>query len=153
MRSGQSPLLQVVEGVAAVRHRLGPESFERQQLRHHLPQVGVVFDNEDGAVPGEAWTALDAGVQSVELASLATPRDCHSQSIRSRAATSPSCDAMIRREALDSNSATATAQRSAGWPDSRAPRTAALDAIDEVRSEGWLGVATAACDPDDGGLD
>jgi hypothetical protein len=41
------------EGGAA---KVGRPSFERQQFRHHLTQVGVVFDDQNRAVTGEAWT-------------------------------------------------------------------------------------------------
>jgi acylphosphatase len=37
---------QVVEGVAAIGHGGGIEPFESQQLRHHVAQVRIVFDDE-----------------------------------------------------------------------------------------------------------
>ena len=42
--------LQILEGIAAIGHGLGPEAFEGEQLGHHVAQVGVVFDDQDGAV-------------------------------------------------------------------------------------------------------
>src|SRR6185295_4761957 len=42
--------VEVVERLPAVRDRGRVVAFERQQLSHHLAQVLVVFDDEDGAV-------------------------------------------------------------------------------------------------------
>ncbi len=42
-------LVQVFEGLTAVGNCFDLVPFERQQLRHHLTQICIVFDNEDGA--------------------------------------------------------------------------------------------------------
>ena len=121
---GAVTFFKVVEGVAAVRDCFGPESLERQQLRHHLPQVGVVFDDEDGAVPGEAWTARMRESSRLNWQAL-RPAGLSLELMAARArATSPSWVAMIRREALGSNSAVMTVQER--WRASRHHLTSSL---------------------------
>ena len=43
-------LLQVFQRFPAIGHCRRLEPLERQQLRHHLSQIVVVFDDEDGTV-------------------------------------------------------------------------------------------------------
>ena len=43
-------IVQVLQRIPAVGHGVGLKSFERQQLRHHLPEIGVVFHDEDGSL-------------------------------------------------------------------------------------------------------
>src|SRR2546428_12822382 len=43
---------EILQRFASVRYGRGLESFEREQLRHHLAQIRIVFDDEDGALKG-----------------------------------------------------------------------------------------------------
>ena len=50
LRPGGRPASRYLERITAIRGRFGSESLEREQLRHHLAQVGVVFDDQNRAM-------------------------------------------------------------------------------------------------------
>ena len=54
MTSGASAVVEILERFAAVGDRRGLKSFEREQLRHHLAQIFVVFHDQDWAVVDES---------------------------------------------------------------------------------------------------